>query len=195
MALPGTYSATLFKREGATVTQLAEPVQFTLESIYEGALEGASAEEITTYGNALTKAQKRAMSSTTVLKQVKDTMALLRVAIDRTPSNVTQFEAQFASIQSEINDINKAFTGLESRNRKGIKPANIMSRLRYARSALNSSYGPTQQHKDQLGYAEDELSQVIARIKTLHETTLPALQQAVVNEGGPWTAGIPVIAN
>jgi photosystem II stability/assembly factor-like uncharacterized protein len=195
MALPGTYSATLFKREGATVTQLAEPVQFTLESIYEGALEGASAEEITTYGNALTKAQTRAMSSTTVLKQVKDTMALLRVAIDRTPSNVTQFEAQFASIQSEINDINKAFTGLESRNRKGIKPANIMSRLRYARSALNSSYGPTQQHKDQLGYAEDELSQVIARIKTLHETTLPALQQAVVNEGGPWTAGIPVIAN
>jgi photosystem II stability/assembly factor-like uncharacterized protein len=195
MALPGTYSATLFKREGSTVTQLAEPVEFMLESIYEGALEGASAEEISAYGNAVTKAQKRAISSNTVLGQVKETMALLRVAIDRTPSDVSQLEAQFASIQSEINDINKAFTGLESRNRKGIKPANIMSRLRYARSALGSSYGPTQQHKDQLGYAEDELSQVIARIKTLHETTLPALQQAVVNEGGPWTAGIPVIAN
>jgi photosystem II stability/assembly factor-like uncharacterized protein len=195
MALPGTYSATLFKREGSTVTQLAEPVEFMLESIYEGALEGASAEEISAYGNAVTKAQKRAISSNTVLGQVKETMALLRVAIDRTPSDVSQLEAQFASIQSEINDINKAFTGLESRNRKGIKPANIMSRLRYARSALGSSYGPTQQHKDQLGYAEDELNQVIARIKTLHETTLPALQQAVVNEGGPWTAGIPVIAN
>ncbi|CAD5264081.1 conserved exported hypothetical protein [Alteromonas sp. 38] len=195
MALPGTYSATLFKREGATVTQLAEPVEFTLKSIYEGALKGASAEEIAAYGNAVDKAQKRAMSSTTVLGQVKETMALLRVAIDRTPSDVSQLEAQFASIQSEINDINKAFSGLESRNRKGIKPANIMSRLRYARSALGSSYGPTQQHKDQLGYAEDELNHVIARIKTLHETTLPALQQAVVNEGGPWTAGIPVIAN
>ena len=195
MALPGTYSATLFKREGATVTQLAEPVEFTLKSIYEGALKGASAEEIAAYGNAVDKAQKRAMSSTTVLGQVKETMALLRVAIDRTPSDVSQLEAQFASIQSEINDISKAFSGLESRNRKGIKPANIMSRLRYARSALGSSYGPTQQHKDQLGYAEDELNHVIARIKTLHETTLPALQQAVVNEGGPWTAGIPVIAN
>ncbi|MDO6569034.1 glycosyl hydrolase [Alteromonas sp. 1_MG-2023] len=195
MALPGTYSATLFKREGASVTQLAEPVQFTLESIYEGALKGASAEDITAYGNAVTKAQKRAMSSSTVLGQVKETMALLRVAIDRTPSDVSQLEAKFASIQSELNDINKAFSGLESRDRKGIKPANIMSRLRYARSALNSSYGPTQQHKDQLGYAEGELNQVSARIKTLHETTVPALQQAVVNEGGPWTAGIPVIAN
>eukprot|EP01093_Parvamoeba_rugata_P009876 TRINITY_DN270_c0_g1_i2.p1 TRINITY_DN270_c0_g1~~TRINITY_DN270_c0_g1_i2.p1 ORF type:complete len:1086 (+),score=313.21 TRINITY_DN270_c0_g1_i2:17496-20753(+) len=195
MALPGTYSATLFKREGATVTQLAEPVEFSLESIYEGALKGASAEDIAAYGNAVTKAQKRAVSSTTVLKQIKETMELLRVAIDRTPSDVSQLEAKFASIQSELNDINKAFSGLASRNRKGIKPANIMSRLRYARSALNSSYGPTQQHKDQLGYAEDELNQVIARIKALHETTVPALQQAVVNDGGPWTAGIPVIAN
>ena len=195
MALPGTYSATLFKREGATVTQLAEPVEFTLESIYEGALKGASAEDITAYGNAVTKLQKRAMSATTVLGQVKETMELLRVAIDRTPSDVSQLEAKFASIQRELNDINKAFSGLESRNRKGIKPANIMSRLRYARSALGSSYGPTQQHKDQLGYAEDELNQVSARIKTLQETTVPALQQAVVNEGGPWTAGIPVITN
>ncbi|MEP2653299.1 MAG: glycosyl hydrolase [Paraglaciecola sp.] len=195
MALPGTYSATLFKREGATVTQLAEPVDFTLESIYEGALKGASADDITAYGNAVTQAQKRVMSSTTVLKQVKETLTLLRIAIDRTPSDIAQLEADFASIQSELNDINKAFSGLESRDRKGIKPANILSRLRYASSALNSSYGPTQQHKDQLGYAEDELNQVSARIKTLHETTVPALQQAVVNEGGPWTAGIPVIAN
>lgn len=195
MALPGTYSATLIKREGAKVTQLAEPVEFTLESIYQGALKGASAEEITAYGNAVVKAQKRAISSSTVLKQLKDTMELLRVAIDRTPNNVSQLEDTFASIQSEINDINRAFSGLESRNRKGIKPANIMSRLRYARSALNSSYGPTQQHKDQLGYAEDELANVIVRIKTLHETRLPALQQAVVNNGGPWTAGMPVIGN
>ncbi|MEP0356833.1 glycosyl hydrolase [Paraglaciecola sp.] len=195
MALPGTYSATLFKREGATVTQLAEPVDFTLESIYEGALKGASADDITAYGNAVTQAQKRAMSSTTVLKQVKETLTLLRIAIDRTPSDIAQLEADFASIQSELNDINQAFSGLESRDRKGIKPANILSRLRYASSALNSSYGPTQQHKDQLGYAVDELNQVSARIKTLHETTVPALQQAVVNEGGPWTAGIPVIAN
>ncbi|MBU2979332.1 glycosyl hydrolase [Alteromonas sp. C1M14] len=195
MALPGTYSATLFKREGAKVSQLAEPVNFELASIYEGALEGASAQEIVAYGNALTEVQKRAMSSTAVLKQVKDTMALLRLAIDRTPSNVAELESQFATLQGEINDINKAFNGLASRDRKGIKPANIMSRLRYARSALNSSYGPTQQHKDQLGYAEDALGQVTARIKMLQETTVPALQQAVVNEGGPWTTGIPVVAD
>ena len=121
-------------------------------------------------------------------------MELLRVAIDRTPSDVSALEAKYASIQREIHDVNNVLFGLESRDRKGAKPANVMSRLGYARSALWSSYGPTQQHKDQLGYAADGLADVTARIKTLQESAVPALQQSVVDQGGPWTTGLTVIA-
>ena len=194
MALPGTYTATLFKRVDAKVTPLSEAVSFELQPIYQGALEGATYEEIAAYSNDVSRAQKRALSSTTVLTQLKDTMALLRTAIDRTPSDVAKLEAQFAAIQDEINEVNRAFYGLKSRDKMGIKPANIMSRLRYARSALGSSYGPTQQHKDQLGYAQNSLDSVVTRISTLQNTAVPKLQQAVLDAGGPWTAGLPVIA-
>ena len=194
MALPGTYTATLFKRVDAKVTPLSETVSFELQPIYQGALEGASYEEIAAYSNDVSSAQKRALSSTTVLMQLKDTMALLRTAIDRTPSDVAKLEAQFAAIQDEINEVNRAFYGLKSRDKMGIKPANIMSRLRYARSALGSSYGPTQQHKDQLGYAQNSLDSVVTRISTLQNTAVPKLQHAVLDAGGPWTAGLPVIA-
>ena len=194
MALPGTYTATLFKRVDAKVTPLSEAVSFELQPIYQGALEGATYEEIAAYSNDVSSAQKRALSSTTVLMQLKDTMALLRTAIDRTPSNVAKLEAQFAAIQDEINEVNRAFYGLKSRDKMGIKPANIMSRLRYARSALGSSYGPTQQHKDQLGYAQNSLDSVVTRISTLQNTAVPKLQHAVLDAGGPWTAGLPVIA-
>ncbi|GMM69000.1 hypothetical protein MTsDn1_22950 [Alteromonas sp. MTD1] len=193
MALPGKYSATLFKREDGKVSQLAEPVSFELTSIYKGALEGASARDIKAYRASLTAAQKRAMSSSAVLKDVKATMELLRVAIDRTPSNVQKLESTYASLHSEINSINNVLYGLEARNRKGIKPANVMSRLGYATSALWSSYGPTQQHKDQLGYANDGLDDVVKRIKTLQEKSLPALQERIVKDGGPWTSGLTVI--
>ncbi|CAA0331368.1 BNR/Asp-box repeat-containing protein [Alteromonas alvinellae] len=194
MALPGTYTATLFKRVDAKVTPLSEAVSFELQPIYQGALEGATYEEIAAYSNDVSRAQKRALSSTTVLTQLKDTMALLRTAIDRTPSDVAKLEAQFAAIQDEINEVNRAFYGLKSRDKMGIKPANIMSRLRYARSALGSSYGPTQQHKDQLGYAQNSLDSVVTRISTLQNTAVPKLQHAVLDAGGPWTAGLPVIA-
>ena len=193
MALPGSYTATLFKRVGTEVTPLSEPVSFELAAIVEGALEGATPQEMEVYGSAVSDAQKRAISATTVLKHLKDTMALLRTAIDRTPSDIAKLEAQFAAIQEEIHAVNRQFYGLKSRDRMGIKPANIMSRLRYARSALGSSYGPTAQHKDQLGYANDSLDSAVARIGTLQSTAVPALQQAVVEAGGPWTSGLPVI--
>tara|TARA_Y100000780_G_scaffold230343_1_gene252285 strand:+ start:10963 stop:14217 length:3255 start_codon:yes stop_codon:yes gene_type:complete len=193
MALPGSYTATLFKRVGTKVTPLSEPVSFELAAIVEGALEGATPQEMEAYGSAVSDAQKRAISATTVLKHLKDTMALLRTAIDRTPSDIAKLEAQFAAIQEEIHAVNRQFYGLKSRDRMGIKPANIMSRLRYARSALGSSYGPTAQHKDQLGYANDSLDSAVARIGTLQSTAVPTLQQAVVEAGGPWTSGLPVI--
>ncbi|RUO56576.1 VPS10 domain-containing protein [Pseudidiomarina homiensis] len=193
MALPGAYSATLFKREGTTVTQLTEPVEFVLESIYEGALEGAPAEVRAKYDRAVVAAQKRAITTTTVLNNVKETMALLREAIDRTPGDIAQLETQYGELQAEIHAVNRALYGLESRDRKGAKPANITSRLGYARSAMGSSYGPTQQHQDQLGYANEGLDDVSKRVKELQETKVPTLQQHVVDAGGPWTPGLPVI--
>ena len=128
------------------------------------------------------------------MKQLKETLALLRTAIDRTPSDVANLEAQYAAIQDELNAANVVLFGLESREKMGIKPANVMSRLSYARSALGSTYGPTQQHKDQLGYAKESLDSVVTRVSTLQQSAVPALQQAVVDAGGPWTVGLPVIA-
>lgn len=193
LALPGAYSATLFKREGTTVTQLTEPVDFVLESIYEGALEGASAAARAEYDQAVVAARKQAITTTTVLNNVKETMALLREAIDRTPGDIAQLEAHYGELQAEINAVNRALYGLASRDRKGAKPANIMSRLGYASSAVGSSYGPTQQHREQLGFANEGLDEVSQRVKVLQETRVPSLQQQVVDAGGPWTPGLPVI--
>jgi hypothetical protein len=56
-----------------------------------------------------------------------------------------------------------------------------------------SSYGPTQQHKDQFEYANKRLNSVSKQVSTLQQDTIPSLQQAVIDAGGPWTVGAPVI--
>ena len=193
-AAPGKYAATLFKREGANVTQLAEAVEFTLEAIYQNALSGPSAETIQKYQSDVVAAQRQSSMNSIILEQMKDTMKKVRTAIDRTPGDVKALEAQFAAAQAEINAINLELNGLESRNRKGTKPANINSRLGYAMSATRSSYGPTQQHLEQLGFATEGLAAISVRIKTLHETMLPSLQTAISDAGGPWTLGAAVVS-
>jgi hypothetical protein len=121
------------------------------------------------------------------------TMKDIRTALDRTPGDISSLETQFAHIQTESNAINIELSGLKSRNQMGVKPANISSRLSYAMSAVQSSYGPTKQHREQLGYALEGLDSVSKRVNTLQETVIPKLQNAIGAASGPWTAGSLVI--
>ncbi|NMP30225.1 glycosyl hydrolase [Thalassotalea sp. M1531] len=193
MAMPGKYKATLYKRVGSTITQLADPVELELKAIYEGALQTASLSDVLNYGKEVAAAQRRSSSATSAIKTLSNTVKLLRTAIDRTPGEVTALEAQYADIQTEINAINIELYGLKSRDRKGAKPANITSRLGYAMSGAGSSYGPTKQHKEQFGYALEGLNAVSLRIKALQETSVPTLQKAILASDGPWTEGASVI--
>lgn len=189
VAPPGKYNATLYKRVGSTVTQLAAPVDFELQAIYQSAITTNSSNEVLDYGKEVVDAQKRYSAAREVIEGVEKTMEALRVAIDGTPNNIAVLEKQFADIQTELNGINVEIYGLKSRERKGAKPANISSRLSYAMSAGWSNYGPTKQHKEQLSYALEGLNAVTKRIKVLEQDSIPALQEAIINADGPWTKG------
>jgi len=191
-AMPGKYSATLFKRQGSEITQLAKPVEFELKAIYQNALSGPSASEVEDFASQITAADKRSSMATAVLKDITATLETVRKAIDRTPGDAAMLETQYANIKATIDEINFELYGLKSRDRMGTKPANIASRLGYAMSALRSSYGPTQQHKEQLGYALEGLDGVSKQLGQLQQTQLPALQQAIIASGGPWTKGSPL---
>jgi hypothetical protein len=194
MAAPGKYTATLYKRVGSTITQLATPVQFELKAIYENSLTASMASETLTFDKKIANAEKRSSAISAVLEEMAKTMKDIRIALDSTPGNITLLEKQFASIQAESNAINIELSGLKSRNQMGVKPANISSRLGYAMSAVRSSYGPTKQHREQLGYALEGLDTVSKRVKALQETAIPKLQQAIVEASGPWTTGSAIIS-
>ncbi|TQF71095.1 VPS10 domain-containing protein [Pseudoalteromonas luteoviolacea] len=193
LAIPGTYSATLYKRVGGTVSQLAEPVEFELKPITGGSLKAASAKKVLEFGKKIANAQRRASAVNAVIGELNKSMKTLRTAIDRTPGDIAALEASYANIQAEINAINIELNGLKSRDRMGTKPANISSRLFYAMTAAWSTYGPTQQHKDQFDYASKRLDSVSKRVKSLQQSDIPQLQQSVIDAGGPWTVGAPLM--
>ena len=191
MAEPGTYTATLYQRVGGQVTKLADAVEFDLKSIRTPTLKNAKP-EAETFSEKLIAAEQRSTATAAIVEEMTTSLQKLRSAIDLTPGDVSDLEAQYTAIQNEINAVKFELTGLESRERKGIKPANISSRLWYAMSATWSSYGPTEQHIEQFNFALDGLDDVSKRLKSLQDEDLPSLQQAVIDAGGPWTSGGPV---
>lgn len=192
MATPGKYSAALYKRVGSEVTKLTDAVEFELTPIYEPAL-ASSMTEAEKFGKEIVAAEARFSAATELLEGIEKAMESFRTAIDRTPGDVAKLESAYAKIQTEINGINRELYGLDSRNRKGIKPANIESRIWYAMSAARTSYGPTQQHREQFGYAMEGLDKVAKRIQRLQQKSVPALQKAMAKAGSPWTAGMPLV--
>lgn len=195
MAPPGTYTATLFERVDGVIKQLAAPVAVTLEAIFEPALQGPSSAATLAFNQSLMAADRRFSSASEVLKALQASMATVRAAINNTPGDISELEAQYAQLDAELHSIYNAMFGLKSRDRMGIKPASISSRLWFSMSAAWSSYGPTAQHMEQFGYAEKGINDVVARIKAVQDSQLPALQNAIIDAGGPWTAGASVIAD
>jgi len=193
MAAPGMYTATLYKRVGRQVTKLTDAVQFELKPIRTPTLDVSDSEAVLTFSEELMAAEQRATATVAIVEDMVKTLEQLRTAINLTPGDVTGLETRYAAIQDEINAIKFELNGLESRERKGIKPANISSRLWYAMTATWSSYGPTDQHHEQFDYAVKGLNAVGERLKVLQEKDLLSLQQAIIKAGGPWTSGAPVI--
>lgn len=188
-AAPGTYSATLYKRVGGVVTQLAEPVRFDLAAIREGALPSAGHAAATAFAREVSNTMKQASAADAALTDLGKKLDLMRKALDRTPAPTAELEASYAGIRAEINAIANELKGLESRQGMGSTPPSIWGHLQFAGSAGWGSYGPTQQHREQYGYALEGLRGSVARIRTLVEETVPAFQAALMAAGAPWTPG------
>lgn len=189
MAIPGTYTATLYRRVNGAVSQLAEPVSFELAAIREGALPGAGHTASAAFTQQVSAAMKQASAARASLDDLRKNLGLMRTALNRTPANTEALEATYESIRTELEAITNELRGLQSRQGMGASPATVSSRLQYASSAGWGSYGPTQQHREQFGYALEGLAEMTSRITTLTEETVPAFQAALLEAGAPWTPG------
>ncbi|MCH2191002.1 MAG: glycosyl hydrolase [Gammaproteobacteria bacterium] len=188
MVTPGVYTATLFKRVGSTVTKLGDSVEFELKPIRQASLISPMSVANKSFTQKLLLAEQRASAANAVVDEIERTLDNLRLALDLTPGDLSLLESQYASIRSEVNAVKFDLNGLESRERMGIKPANISSRLWYASSASWSSYGPTKQHIEQYDFAKEALDTVGERLQKIQDN-LPQLQQQIIDAGGPWTSG------
>lgn len=194
MASPGIYTATLYQRVGGNVSQLAEPVSIELAAIRDGALPTAGHASNAAFAKQVSAAMKQSSAANASLNNARDNLALMRAALDRTPANIPALEAMYESIRTEVNAISNELNGLESQQGMGATPATVSSRLRFASYAGQGSYGPTQQHREQFGYALEGLTDATNRIKALVGETIPAFQAAMIEAGAPWTPGsvIPI---
>jgi hypothetical protein len=189
---PGRYSVTLAKRVAGKVTELAGPVEFNVNRLREGTLEGSSPDETAAFlgtfdelDRAVGAAKQAAVEGFKRLQDLKS--ALERSRID--PEG--DLDTEVRSLKQRLFVIDEALNGNRSRRSIGEPTVHTVGdRLRFIRTGnRHSTYGPTASQRRSLEIAQSEFSVLREDLARLLDVDLPALEARLEEAGVPWTSG------
>jgi hypothetical protein len=190
LVAPGEYTVDLSKRVRGVTTPLVAPKPFRLKPMGEGALPRqpdaqAFVREVAAFDRSVTATNR-------TLEDLRKKIDLLAVAVASAPGgDPAKLDNQLAAIRGEVQALDELLNGNPAR--RTIYERNlptVRSRLLHAMySIYGSTYGPTQTARDQLGHARAEYGPVLARVKALSETTIPAFEAELMALGAPWVPG------
>jgi len=187
---PGQYTVSLSKRVRGQTTELVAARPFTVERLRDGALPPqADAAEFW----AVISAFDRSVTATALtLADIQERIGLMEIAVARAAGgDPDALDNRLQSIRSEAQTLDAMLNGNQARNAlfERTQPT-VRSRLGTIMTGLfASTYGPTQTHRDQFGYAQAEFGMIRDRLKTLNESTIPAFEVELEAAGAPWVPG------
>jgi hypothetical protein len=193
LAATGTYSATLEARSDGQLRQLAGPVPVRVERLRDGALAGADPAEVAAFGQRVARLNRALSAANLHLPLLEQRLSDLQQALARSQAGAA-LDAQLEQARQSYFELRDAMTGDPARAAvKEPQTATIGGRYFHAYlGAAFSTYGPTPAHRRSLELAETEYAQWREHVDAFGQRTLPALEQALIDAGAPWTKGQPL---
>jgi photosystem II stability/assembly factor-like uncharacterized protein len=190
MVTPGTYTVTLSKRIDGKMTQLAEPQKFEVVPLGQGALKGASYDEIAAFTEEYHSFQQDLTATNMVLSKNLMLVDAMQRAADKSnkPSitlinNIHEAREHLLNIEKELKgDQTKAEIG--ERSDPTPQSGNFI-----ASAALRTTYGPTPNHRASFLRGKNQLREIKQKLKIVTDTTLPAIEKDLKAAGAPWIEG------
>lgn len=190
LVTPGEYTVSLSKRVRGETTQLVAAQSFSVERLRDGALPPQSDRD--EFWAEVAEFDRSVTAVGLTISELEKKITLLATAVQRaTGGDPATLDNRWQAIQSEVNKLNDLFNGNRARNElwERTQPT-VRSRLNLVLLGLgNSTYGPTQTHRDQFGYAQADFEEIRARLAILVESTIPAFEADLIVAGAPWVPG------
>ncbi|MEM7372615.1 MAG: glycosyl hydrolase [Bacteroidota bacterium] len=190
MVVPGTYTVSMSKQVDGQVTQLAGPVSFEVERLRDGALKGATNEELTAYRKELEALQGAVFAASMVLDKSKNRINAIQTALGRSSVEPGQLDNQLHQLKQKLLDLDEKMNGNPSKEEIGERnPPTVRSRMFIAFRGMSTTYGPTPLHKRSMEIAKKEFTSLNAELEEISKNEIPALEKAVSGAGAPWIEG------
>lgn len=196
LAAPGTYTVTLASHVNGTTTELAGPVEFEVEPMREGALEGAPAEETVAFWKEAALLHRGVSAAQQAIEQARTRIEHLQEAASRSQSAPDGIDRDLYEIKQAIYEVEKGLSGSGAKNEVGEPTeATVASRLGAVLIGTRfSTYGPTPTHRKSLQWGQESFSDLRSQLNRVLTERIPAVEARLAEAGAPWTPGAPIPA-
>jgi len=191
LAAPGTYTVTLFQQVDGVATAVAGPEPFEVVPLELATFAAKDRAEVLNFQRRVAELRRAVEGAVRAAGEVQNRINHLRKALMDTPGGDPAILADLRLAQHRLNRINTALRGDQTRRRhEEPTPPSISERVgNIVGSQWDATSPPTQTQRDGLRYAGTEFAGVLADLRQLVETDLPAVEARMESAGAPWTPG------
>jgi len=190
LVAPGEYTVSLSKRVRGETTELVEAKPFMVERLRSGALPPQ--DDAIAFWAEVSAFDRTVTAAGALLGELDAKIGNLGIAAERAASNNPEaLDDAWQALRNEANALDEIFNGNAAKNviRERQVPT-IRERLGNAMFGVsNSTYGPTQTHRDQFGYAKDDFDAFEERLAELANTAIPDFEDTLMEAGAPRVPG------
>ena len=197
MVTPGDYSVVLSKLIDGQLVQVGGPKSFKVVPLAEGALKGASYEEIDAFREAYEAFKQDLKATSTVLKESTLKVQAMQRAMQKATSPSADLVQNLYAARTMLQEMDFKINGNPAKNEIGERnePSPNSGNTIGRRALTSSTYGPTANQQAAFEAAQTMLKDIKTELNGFVESQLPTLEAAVKSAGAPWIEGQGLIKN
>ena len=187
LASPGTYTVELVQQVDGVLTSLSYQTPFEVKPLREGALPGASREEVA----AFWEEYEATFGAYTVLaaqmSRAEDYAERLVVGLKNTPGATPEMRLTLTELAKDLYRMDSGLNGQPEKLQVGEKNNPVVFDRIFAvmRGVERSTYGPTAMHRMSLEAANAQIKEIGASLNQW-KATASKLGKDIQVAGGPW---------
>ncbi len=185
LAMPGDYTVTLVEYKDGVESLIDGPVTFTVEAIMQPTLKGASYDEMIAFRKKYENFQKDLSLTNGIMGDAMKNIGAMEKAYSHADRGDATLYADIKNLKSELQNIQTQLRGNKSKGEVGEKnnptpgSAGLIGWV-----ALNSTYGPTGNHRKALDRAINQLKGIAEDLQKLNDK-IPELKKGLQKIGAP----------
>ena len=189
LAMPGTYTAELVRRDANGTTRLGEPQSFTPQVLAAAGVPPVDVEARHAFQREVADLQRRVFGAVSALRASIERVETLAAAMDESGAE-GDLRAQASAIRAGLLDVRARFLGDDtvSSRREAVLPG-IRDRIQRVVGAFWSTADPTNTHRRQVEIVREQFGPANAELVDLVEVQLAGLEARADAAGVPWTPG------